>query len=55
MAIRCGVTIHAVRSWIQRDSIPPDLWECFVETDWSTLEELFAGVKPRKRPEAAAA
>lgn len=49
VALSCGVSIHTVRSWMQRDSIPADIWERFVEAGWSTLDELFAGVKPRKR------
>lgn len=48
VALRRGVTIHAVRSWIQRDSIPPEHWAGFVGDGHASLEELAEGVKPRK-------
>ena len=46
---RRDVSIHTVRSWIQRDSIPPDLWPVFVEQGWASLDELAAGVSIRKQ------
>lgn len=53
VAKRRGVSIHAVRSWIQRDSIPPEHWAGFVDDRITTLEELAAGVKPRGQRAAA--
>lgn len=53
VALRRGVSIHAVRSWIQRDSIPPEHWQGFVEDGAATLAELAAGVKPRGQRAAA--
>lgn len=35
-----GVSIHTVRSWIQRNSIPADHWLAFVNAGHATLEEL---------------
>lgn len=49
IALRCGVSLHTVRSWQQRDSIPPDMWAIFVDDEKATLEELVAGVQQRKR------
>jgi len=49
LALRCGVSVHTVRSWAQRDSIPPDKWVIFVNDEKATLEELAAGVQQRKR------
>lgn len=43
-----GASIHTVRSWGQRNSIPAEHWAAFLETGAATLEELAAGVKPRK-------
>lgn len=54
-----GASIHTVRSWIQRESVPAEHWKLFADHDWATLEELAETVKPRKprseEPEAAAA
>lgn len=49
VALRCGVSVHTVRSWQQRDSIPPDMWAVFVNDERTTLDELVAGVQQRKR------
>jgi uncharacterized protein YjcR len=49
IALRCGVSVHTVRSWQQRDSIPPDMWAIFVDDGKTTLDELVAGVQQRKR------
>jgi hypothetical protein len=40
VAEHCGVSVHTVRSWIQRDSIPADQWAAFAKDEWATLEEL---------------
>lgn len=54
-----GASIHTVRSWIQRESIPAEHWKLFADRGWATLEELAETVKPRKprseEPEQAAA
>lgn len=49
VALRCGVSVHTVRSWGQRDSIPPDMWAIFVNDENASLDELVAGVQQRKR------
>jgi hypothetical protein len=43
-----AASIHTVRSWIQRESIPAEHWKLFADHDWATLEELAATIKPRK-------
>lgn len=52
-------SVHTVRSWIQRGSIPAEHWKLFAEKEWATLHELAETVKPRKprsdEPQAAAA
>ena len=54
-----GASIHTVRSWIQRESIPAEHWKLFAEREWATLEELAETIKPRKprsdEPEALVA
>lgn len=47
-----GASIHTVRSWGQRNSIPAEHWPAFVSAGAATLEELAAGVKPRKPRDA---
>jgi transposase len=50
-----GVSIHTVRSWGQRNSIPAEHWPAFLTAGAATLEELAAGVKPRKLVDRQAA
>ena len=54
-----GASIHTVRSWVQRESIPAEHWKLFAYKEWATLEELAETVKPRKarteEPEVKAA
>lgn len=54
-----SASIHTVRSWIQRESIPAEHWKLFADREWATLEELAETVKPRERkadePKAKAA
>jgi hypothetical protein len=50
-----GASIHTVRSWGQRNSIPAEHWPAFIEAQAATLDELAAGVKPRKPVERQAA
>lgn len=40
VALLCGVTIFAVKSWVQRDSIPGDKWATLAKAGYATLEEL---------------
>lgn len=49
LAELCGASIHTVRSWGQRNSIPAEHWSIFVQSGAATLEELVAGVKPRRK------
>lgn len=46
-----GVSLHTVRSWIARNSIPPEHWLAFVEAKYATLDELaqHAANNPRQR------
>lgn len=37
-----GVSIHTVRSWIKRDSIPAEHWLGFATTGVATLDDLAA-------------
>lgn len=39
-----GVSVHTVRSWIQRESIPAEHWAAFANNGWATLEELASAV-----------
>lgn len=41
-------SVHTVRSWVQRESIPAEHWKLFADREWATLEELAETVKPRK-------
>jgi hypothetical protein len=47
-----GASIHTVRSWGQRNSIPAEHWPTFIAEGAATLEELVAGVKPRAKAAA---
>lgn len=40
VASRRGVSVHTVRSWIQRDSIPAEHWAGFAADRAATLKEL---------------
>lgn len=53
IAALTGRPITTVRSWDQRDSIPPDLWLDVAKAGHANLEEL-AGSASRKRPEPEA-
>lgn len=53
LADLCGVSVHTVRSWAQRDSIPAEHWITLEEAGVATLQDLAAGVKPRERKAAA--
>ena len=40
VADRHGVSVHTVRSWIQRNSIPSDQWNAFAGDDVELLREI---------------
>lgn len=40
--------IHAVRSWSQREKIPPEHWTAFVDAGIATLEELAEAAAARR-------
>lgn len=47
-----GLSLHTVRSWVQRKRIPPEYWPVLVEHGAATLDELTQTHRPRKRPES---
>jgi hypothetical protein len=47
VAERRRVSVHTVRSWIKRDSIPPEHWEAFAKDGAATLEQLAAAAARR--------
>jgi uncharacterized protein YjcR len=55
IAIRRGVSVHTVRSWAQRDSIPGEHWAGFAEDGHATLEELAVAAAAKKMPDLARA
>lgn len=56
VALRHNVSVHTVRSWAQRDSIPAEHWAEFARQEIATTDELaqIAEAK-RRRDEAKAA
>lgn len=48
VASATDVSVHTVRSWIQRESVPAEHWKLFAERGWATLDELAETIKPRK-------
>jgi hypothetical protein len=50
VALRRGVSVHTVRSWAQRNSIPAEHWAGFAADAVATLEEL-AIAAAAKRPD----
>jgi hypothetical protein len=40
VALRRAVSVHTVRSWAQRDSIPAEHWAGFANDGHATLDEL---------------
>ena len=48
VAAACGVSVHTVRSWIGRDSIPAEHWADFAAAGWATLDDLAAIARARK-------
>ena len=48
VALANGVSVHTVRSWIQRNSIPAEMWAWFAREDHATLAELADAAAARK-------
>lgn len=42
-----NVSIHTVRSWIARNSLPPDQWLAFAQAGHASLEELATAATAR--------
>jgi hypothetical protein len=55
IAAHLGVSVHTVRSWRQRKSIPSDQWPPLIAGGFATLEELSPRLAEVIRPEADAA
>lgn len=52
---RLGLSLHTVRSWVQRKRIPPEHWPAISAAFEVTTDELTQAHRPRKRPEPAQA
>ena len=52
IALACGVSVHTVRSWVVRDSIPAEHWADFNTAGWATLDALADAAAERKRAAA---
>jgi len=48
VALACGVSVHTVKSWIFRNSIPAEHWADFAAAGWATLDDLAAIARARK-------
>lgn len=48
VALRRSVSVHTVRSWAQRDSIPGEHWAGFAKDGVATLEELAVAAAARR-------
>lgn len=55
VAIRRGVSVHTVRSWTQRDSIPAEHWAGFAREGHATLDELAEAAEAKRRTDEAEA
>lgn len=40
VALRFGISVHTVRSWIQRNRIPSDRWFDFIDAGLATRDDL---------------
>ncbi|MXP24839.1 hypothetical protein GRI39_02100 [Altererythrobacter indicus] len=43
VATRRNVSVHTVRSWIRRNSVPQEHWLAFRDDGWASLDELAVG------------
>lgn len=48
VALANGVSVHTVRSWIQRNSIPAEVWAWFANERHASLEELAEAAAARR-------
>lgn len=48
VALRRGVSVHTVRSWIHRKSIPAEHWAGFAADGHATLDELAEAAASRR-------
>lgn len=55
VALRRRVSVHTVRSWIQRDSIPSEHWAAFARDGVATTDELAQAAEAKRRSDEAAA
>lgn len=55
VALRRGVSVHTVRSWMQRNSIPAEHWKGFADEGHATLEDLAVAAAQRRAEPAKAA
>lgn len=55
VAAKLGVSVHTVRSWLQRERIPVDRWSDFADAGHATIAELLASAPPRKSRQSSAA
>lgn len=49
-----GCSVHTVRSWRQRNSVPSQYWGAFVDARLATVDELMAAADFRTTSQAAA-
>ena len=43
-----GTSIHTVRSWVQRDSIPSEYWAALINADHATADELIGAAAAKR-------
>jgi hypothetical protein len=55
VALRRAVSVHTVRSWIQRDSIPAEHWAAFARDGVTTTDELAQAAEAKRLAGEAAA
>lgn len=53
--IVAGQSIHTVRSWRQRDSIPSEYWRALADAEIASLDELATAAALRRADQSAAA
>ncbi|MGV3580021.1 hypothetical protein [Brevundimonas sp.] len=54
LRLTLSASIHTVRSWVQRNSIPAEHWAAFAAGGLATLEELATGAAQRRSASEAA-
>lgn len=43
-----GTSIHTVRSWVQRDSIPSEYWAALIDAHHCSADELISAAASRR-------